>query len=136
MAKVRVCIVDDSLTMRAMLGQMLDGDRGIEVVGVVADAGEAFAFIRTARPDVVTMDVSLSGAAGLGLVEKLVRERGMPVIMLSTDPEGPLVDEAMRRGAVASFDKRELASNTAGLVRLVKKAAALKPRLRKDAVFA
>ena len=136
MAKVRVCIIDDSLTMRAMLGQMLGGDRSLEVVGVVADAAEAYAYIRTTRPDVVTIDIALSGLAGLGLIERVLRERGIPVIVLSVDPDNcVLVDEALERGAVAVFDKREVVADTAGLVRLVKRAAALKP-LGRNRVFA
>ena len=134
--KVRVCIVDDSVTMRAMLGHMLEDERGLEVVGVVDDTAETSAFIRRVRPDVVTIDGTRE--EGFVLLDRLMAEWPVPVIAItpSTDPEEEAVKQAATRGAIACFAKREVGLNAAGLVKLVKKASAMKPRLRKDAIFA
>ena len=60
--------------MRAMLAEMLGGERGIDVVGVVADTAETYAFIRSVRPQVVAMDLAHAGPAGLALLDRIVGE--------------------------------------------------------------
>ena len=52
--KVRVLIVDDSRTMRAVIRSRLIADKDIEVVGEAADPYEAREAIKALNPDVVT----------------------------------------------------------------------------------
>ncbi|MEH3107679.1 MAG: response regulator [Sphingomonas fennica] len=130
MDRVRICIVDDSLTMRAMLAEMLGGERGIDVVGVVADTAETYAFLRSVRPQVVAIDLGIGGIAGLTLIDRIAGRLGLPVVVLAAGGgDDPVVAQALRRGAVGWFDRRTVATDTRALVRLLKRAAAMKPRL-------
>ncbi len=81
---VRVLIVDDSATMRGLIAMCLRRDGGIEVVGEAADPIEARQAIKDLNPDVITLDIQLPKMNGLDFLEKIMRLRPMPVIMVST----------------------------------------------------
>jgi two-component system chemotaxis response regulator CheB len=81
---VRVLIVDDSPTMRSLIAGNLRRDPAIEVVGQAGNAREARQAIKTLDPDVLTLDVEMPEMNGLELLEKIMRLRPMPVVMVST----------------------------------------------------
>jgi two-component system chemotaxis response regulator CheB len=81
---IRVLIVDDSALMRQMLGALLARDRAIELVGTACDPYVARDKIRALRPDVLTLDVEMPRMDGLSFLEKLMRARPMPVVMVSS----------------------------------------------------
>lgn len=81
---VRVLIVDDSLLMRRVLGELLAAEPRIEVVGEAAEAYEAREKIKALNPDVVTLDVEMPKMDGLSFLEKIMRLRPTPVVMVST----------------------------------------------------
>ncbi|MCB1380160.1 MAG: chemotaxis response regulator protein-glutamate methylesterase [Alphaproteobacteria bacterium] len=84
MSAVRVLVVDDSATMRHMVADCLGADRGIEVVGFAANANAAREAIKQLNPDVMTLDVEMPEMDGLAFLEKVMRLRPMPVVMVST----------------------------------------------------
>lgn len=81
---VRVLIVDDSPTMRGLIAAALRRDPEIEVVGSANDPLEARTAIKQFDPDVITLDVEMPNMNGLEFLEKLMRLRPMPVVMVST----------------------------------------------------
>ena len=81
---VRVVVVDDSATMRAVISATLRADPEIEVVGVAADPHEARQIIKHLAPDVITLDIEMPNMDGLAFLEKIMRLRPTPVIMVST----------------------------------------------------
>ncbi|MEX3007004.1 chemotaxis response regulator protein-glutamate methylesterase [Hoeflea sp. TYP-13] len=81
---VRVLVVDDSPTMRSMIGSVLNADPEIEVVGTAGDAAQARTAIKQLNPDAITLDVEMPNMNGLEFLEKIMRLRPMPVIMVST----------------------------------------------------
>jgi two-component system chemotaxis response regulator CheB len=81
---IRVLIVDDSATMRALIAANLRQDSGIEVVGQAHDPQQARAAIKVLNPDVLTLDIDMPGMNGLEFLQKLMRLRPMPVVMIST----------------------------------------------------
>ena len=81
---VKVLVVDDSLTMRGLISAALKRDPEIEVVGTDADPIEARAAIKALNPDVLTLDVEMPNMNGLEFLEKIMRLRPMPVVMVST----------------------------------------------------
>ncbi len=81
---IRTLIVDDSATMRGLIAATLRRDPDIEVIGEAADPLEARAAIKALNPDVITLDVEMPNMNGLEFLEKLMRLRPMPVIMVST----------------------------------------------------
>ncbi len=81
---VRVLVVDDSPTMRGLISAVLNADPGVDVVGQAGDALQARAAIKQLNPDVVTLDIEMPNMNGLEFLEKIMRLRPMPVIMVST----------------------------------------------------
>lgn len=84
MSAARVLVVDDSATMRGLIGATLRRDPQIEVVGFAADPNEARTAIKALNPDVITLDIEMPNMNGLEFLEKIMRLRPMPVVMLST----------------------------------------------------
>ncbi len=82
--RVRVMIVDDSALVREMLTGILSADPDIEVVGTAPDPIVARDKIKTLAPDVLTLDVEMPRMSGIEFLERLMRLRPMPVVMIST----------------------------------------------------
>ncbi|WP_026618231.1 two-component system, chemotaxis family, protein-glutamate methylesterase/glutaminase [Ensifer sp. WSM1721] len=83
-APARVLVVDDSATMRGLISAVLNADPDVTVVGQAADALEARQAIKQLDPDVVTLDIEMPNMNGLEFLDKIMRLRPMPVIMVST----------------------------------------------------
>jgi two-component system chemotaxis response regulator CheB len=80
----RVLVVDDSSTMRRLISAALSADPELEVVGEAGDPLEAREAIKALNPDVITLDVEMPNMNGLDFLERLMRLRPMPVVMVST----------------------------------------------------
>ena len=136
----RVLIVDDSATMRGLIAATLRQDPEIEVVGQAADPLEAREAIKALNPDVITLDVEMPNMNGLEFLERLMRLRPMPVVMISTlttrGAEATL--EALELGAVDCVGKPATAGLSAfdGLAEKVKAAARARVRGIRPAVSA
>ncbi len=100
--KIRVLVVDDSAVMRQMLTDLLSRDPQIEIVGTAPDAYIARSKIVKLEPDVLTLDVEMPRMDGLTFLEKLMRARPMPVVMVSslTQRGGETTLRALELGAV------------------------------------
>lgn len=100
--KIRVLVVDDSALMRRMLTDLLSRDAGIEVVGAAPDPYIARDKILRLEPDVLTLDVEMPRMDGLTFLDKLMRARPMPVVMVSslTPQGGETTLRALELGAV------------------------------------
>lgn len=84
MKRVRVLVVDDSPTMLQLVASVLESDPAIEVVALAPDAATARQAIKDFSPDVMTLDVEMPNMNGIEFLEKVMRLRPMPVIMVST----------------------------------------------------
>ena len=106
-AIVRVLVVDDSPTMRGLITAALRRDPEIEVVGSAADPLEARALIKELNPDVITLDVEMPNMNGLEFLEKIMRLRPMPVVMVSTLTQAgaDITLAALEMGAVDAVGK-------------------------------
>jgi len=81
--KIRVLVVDDSALMRSLLTEMINAAGDMEVVGTAPDAAVARDMIKSLNPDVLTLDVQMPKMDGLEFLERLMRLRPMPVVMVS-----------------------------------------------------
>ena len=111
---IRVLIVDDSATMRRLIAASLANDPAFEVVGEAADPLQAREAIKALSPDVITLDVEMPNMNGLDFLERLMRLRPMPVVMVST---------LTTRGAEVTLSALEL-----GAVDCIAKPTAATPR--------
>lgn len=84
MSPVKVLVVDDSATMRSLISAVLRQDPEITVIGQAGDPLEAREAIKRLNPDVITLDVEMPNMNGLSFLEKIMRLRPMPVVMVST----------------------------------------------------
>lgn len=107
MSRIRVLVVDDSPTMRGVITAILRRDEEIEVVGAAGDPIEAREAIKALSPDVITLDVEMPRMNGIEFLEKIMRLRPTPVIMVSTLTQTGAATsvEALELGAVDCVGK-------------------------------
>lgn len=104
---IRVVIVEDSPTMRAILMNRLGKEPDIEVVAAAANAAEGRQMIRELDPDVVTLDIEMPGMNGLDFLAKIMELRPTPVIIVSgsTQEGNEMTARALALGAVDCYAK-------------------------------
>ncbi len=135
---VRVVIVDDSALARQLIRAMLGGDGSIEVVGSATDPTTAADIIRTKNPDVITLDVEMPNMDGLTFLEKIMRVKPTPVVMVSslTERGADVTLQALELGAVDFVTKpridvaRGFDEKREELVAKIKAAARARVRVR------
>jgi len=108
--KIKVLIVDDSALIRSVLSEIIGSQSDMEVVGVAPDPLVARELIKQTNPDVLTLDVEMPKMDGLDFLEKLMRLRPMPVIMVSslTERGSEITMRALELGAVDFVTKPKL----------------------------
>lgn len=108
MKKIRVLIVEDSLTIRCYLQHVLAADPQLDVVGI-ADNGEVgIAMCEQMRPDIVTMDLMLPRMTGLTATEHIMAYCPTPILIISSsfNRNGMLQTyEALAAGAIEVLEK-------------------------------
>ncbi|MGH8600544.1 MAG: protein-glutamate methylesterase/protein-glutamine glutaminase, partial [Burkholderiales bacterium] len=106
----KVLIVDDSALIRSLLTKIIDGSPDLKVVGAAANPLAAREMIRATNPDVLTLDIEMPQMDGLEFLEKLMRLRPMPVLMVSTLTErgSEATLRALELGAIDFIAKPKL----------------------------
>lgn len=99
---IRVLIVDDSAVMREILGDIIRQEVDMEVVGYADDPLIAREKIKALNPDVVTLDIEMPRMDGITFLEKLMRLRPTPVVMISalTEANTSATLRALELGAI------------------------------------
>ncbi|RJG05922.1 chemotaxis response regulator protein-glutamate methylesterase [Noviherbaspirillum cavernae] len=108
--KIKVLIVDDSALIRSVMKEIIGKQPDMEVVGVAPDPIVARELIKQTNPDVLTLDVEMPRMDGLDFLEKLMRLRPMPVVMVSslTERGSEITLRALELGAVDFVTKPKL----------------------------
>lgn len=99
---IKVLIIDDSAAMCQILHEIINSKKDLEVVGVAHDPLIAREKIKALNPDVLTLDVEMPRMDGLTFLEKLMRLRPTPVVMISslTEENAEATFRALELGAV------------------------------------
>lgn len=108
MSKLRVLVVEDSLTVRKRLCEVLGCDPDIEVVGEAEDGKQAIELCLSLRPDVITLDMMLPVMSGLAATEYIMAYCPTPILVVSSSiNRGELFKtyEALAAGAVEVMEK-------------------------------
>ena len=108
--KIKVLIVDDSALIRSVMKEIINSQPDMEVVGVAPDPIVARELIKQTNPDVLTLDVEMPRMDGLDFLEKLMRLRPMPVVMVSslTERGSDITLRALELGAVDFVTKPKM----------------------------
>ncbi len=104
---IRVLVVDDSAVVRRLVTDALRADPEIEVVGTATDPYVAKTRIEELNPDILTLDIEMPRMDGLTFLGILMRERPMPVVVMSslTKEGSHQALDALRLGAVEVIAK-------------------------------
>jgi len=99
---IKVLIVDDSATVRQVIGQILNNTSGIEVIGAAQDPVFAMKRMEKQWPDVIILDIEMPRMDGITFLKKIMSKRPTPVVMCSTLTEsGSAISiKALNLGAV------------------------------------
>ncbi|HAM53594.1 MAG TPA: chemotaxis response regulator protein-glutamate methylesterase, partial [Nitrospiraceae bacterium] len=92
-------IVDDSAYSRQAIKKMLETDKDVLVVGVASDGIEAMAKTMKLKPDIITLDFAMPEMDGFSFLRWLMKERPLPVIMVSSYSDVKTVFMALELGA-------------------------------------
>lgn len=108
MRRVRVLVVEDSLTVRQRLLEVLSADPDIEIVGEAEDGRRGIELCQALRPDVVTLDMMLPVMSGLAATEFIMAYCPTPILVVSASTNrGELFKtyEALAAGALEVLEK-------------------------------
>jgi two-component system chemotaxis response regulator CheB len=131
---IRVLLVDDSASVRAVLRRFFAKTDDLQVVGEAEDGAQAVAAVLAVEPHVVVMDLQMPVMDGYDAIERIMAVRPTPIVVLSSRANRNQMQtafEAMRRGALEVLPKPEdtpswqqLAGSLPGTVRAVAEARA------------
>jgi len=108
--KIKVLCVDDSALIRSVMTEIINSQPDMLVVGTAADPLVARDLIKVTNPDVLTLDVEMPRMDGLEFLDKLMRLRPMPVVMVSslTERGSEIALRALELGAIDFVTKPRL----------------------------
>lgn len=108
MTKIRVLVVEDSLTIRKRMLEVLAADPDIDIVGEASDGKRAINLCQQLRPDVVTLDMMMPLMNGLEATEFIMAYCPTPILIVSaSNNRGDLFKtyDALAAGALDALDK-------------------------------
>ncbi|WP_323784415.1 chemotaxis response regulator protein-glutamate methylesterase [Thalassovita sp.] len=108
--QVRVMIVEDSLTARTMLKQMVETAPDLKVVDMARDPFDAAEKMRKALPDVILLDVEMPRMDGLTFLRRIMAQHPIPVVICSnhTQQGSAASMKALEMGAVEVLSKADV----------------------------
>src|SRR5581483_2896357 len=131
MAKIRVLLTDDHTLFRQGIRTLLSAESDIEVSGEAANASDAVAMARQVRPDVILMDIGMSGMSSFEATRQIRKERPETrVVFLSMYDDEDYLAECVDMGASGYILKDSPADQLVTAIREVHRGGSyLSPRL-------
>jgi two-component system chemotaxis response regulator CheB len=106
--RIRVLVVEDSLTIRRRLCEILAADPELEVIAEAEDGKRAIEQCQLLRPDVVTLDMVMPVMSGLTATEYIMAYVPTPILIVSASTNrGELFKtyDALAAGALDVLEK-------------------------------
>jgi two-component system chemotaxis response regulator CheB len=106
-SKIKVLVVDDSAVVRHALGEIINNESDMTLIGTAADPIIASTKIAKQQPDVITLDVEMPRMDGLTFLQKIMSQHPIPVVICSslTEKGAATTLKAMQLGAVEIVNK-------------------------------
>jgi DNA-binding NarL/FixJ family response regulator len=115
-----IAVIDDHPIVRAGLRAVVERQEDLRIVGEAADARAGYALVDELRPQVVLLDLLLSGPGGLTATREILRRSPLVrVVMLSPHAEEHLVAEAFSAGAAGYVSKQQPVDDILQAIRVV-----------------
>ncbi len=108
MPRIRVLVIEDSLTVRKRIVELLSSQPEFEVVGEAEDGKTAIELCQALRPDVLTVDLVLPVLSGLSVTEYVMAYCPTPILIVSSSRsrgEFYRTFDALAAGALDVLDK-------------------------------
>ena len=103
MERLKVAIADDNERMLRLLGDIIESDGELDVIGTARDGEEAYQVIKTKEPDVVLLDIVMPKLDGLGVLDRVNNDASIKkhptFIMISAIGQEKITEDACNRGA-------------------------------------
>lgn len=103
MERLKVAIADDNERMLRLLGDIIESDGELDVIGTARDGEEAYQVIKTKEPDVVLLDIVMPKLDGLGVLDRVNNDASIKkhptFIMISAIGQEKITEDAFNRGA-------------------------------------
>ena len=131
MAKIRVLLTDDHTLFRQGVRTLLSAEADIEVAGEAVNASDAVALAQQLHPDVVLMDIGMTGMSSFEAARQIRKERPETrVVFLSMYDDEDYVAECVDMGANGYILKESPAEQLVTAIREVHRGGSyLSPRL-------
>src|SRR3954469_852574 len=133
MPKIRVLVVEDSLTVRKRLVEVISADPELEVVAEGENGRQAIELCQALRPDVITLDMHLPVLDGVSATEHIMGHFPTPILIVSSSTNrGDLFKtyDALAAGAVDVLEKPSAEENDGAWERKFLAAIKLVSRIR------
>lgn len=107
---ISVLVVDDSALIRSLLVEIINDQPDMHTIGAAHDAYAAKEMVNQFSPDVITLDIEMPKVDGLTFLDRLMKARPTPVLMISTLTEqgAEATIKALEIGAVDYIPKPKL----------------------------
>lgn len=136
-SKIRVLIVEDSLTMRKEMAGIFERTEDFDIAGEAGNGKEAIRQAKKLAPDVIVMDVVMPVMSGLAAVEYIMSHMPLPIVIHSSflnSRESDMTRDATASGALTALDKSEAERDRGkwekNLIRTVRAASRVRTRKR------
>lgn len=105
MTSIRLLVIDDSATVRAIVEQVVEAEPDSRVVGVAANVEDARSLLHDLKPDLISLDLNMLGIGGLAFLKELSGQRHAPIVVLSSSTTAGFAvrEQALSCGAEACF---------------------------------
>ena len=120
MGNIKVLLTDDHTIVRKGLCSILEGEAGIEVIGEAEDGREAIKLAKKLHPDIVVMDIAMSGLNGLEAtrqIRNLYPE--MKILILTMHANEEYILQALKSGASGYLVKKAAPSELVSAIKAV-----------------
>jgi hemolysin D len=121
LASIRILVVDDQEMVQQMLLMLLQSQPDFQVVGQARSGEQALILVETLQPDVVLVDVEMSGMDGLTTTRMIQQHFRTKVLMLSSHDHEDYIRQSLQAGAQGYLLKNTPAEELAHAIRFVQR---------------